>query len=142
MRTLLSLVGPALILVACGAPSPVPPTLQPTATPVVPTAVPTQRVSADVRVSATAPGQQSAAAPEVDILDDLYLPAQITVRAGQSITFRNYGAKVHDVVSRSNDWPSPLIQPGDRTRIAFSRPGRFEYTCSFHSSMGGVVIVE
>jgi plastocyanin len=104
--------------------------------------MPTQRVSGDVRVSPAAPVQQEAAAPDVDIVDDLYLPSQITIRAGQTVTFRNYGAKVHDVVSRSNEWPVPFVQPGDRTRIAFLRPGRYEYTCSFHSSMGGVVIVE
>jgi plastocyanin len=142
MPKLLSLVCAMLALVACSAP-PASPTPQPSPTQVVPTSVPTVRAAGDVRASATASAQAAGTAgPEVDILDDLYLPAQITIRAGETITFRNYGGKVHDVVSRNNDWPSPFIQPGDRTRIAFPTPGRFEYTCSIHATMGGVVIVE
>jgi plastocyanin len=122
-----------------------PPTAAPTAVPTrAPTVAPTQAVArGDVRATAvpvaTAPTSTN---PEVDIVDDLYSPPEITIRAGQTVTWRNYGAKVHDVVSRTNNWAPPFIQPGDRARITFNTPGRFEYTCSIHASMGGTVIVE
>jgi hypothetical protein len=47
-----------------------------------------------------------------------------------------------NAVSLADAWAPSLLQPGGRFRVTFDRPGRFEYTCSIHSSMTGWVIVE
>jgi plastocyanin len=77
----------------------------------------------------------------VDILDDLYSPSEVSIRRGETVTWRNFGAKVHDALSIDDAWSPALLQPGGRARVTFDRVGRFEYTCSVHSSMTGWVIV-
>jgi plastocyanin len=75
-------------------------------------------------------------------MDDIYSPSEVRIRLGETLTWRNYGAKEHDAVSRTGAWTASLIQPGDRARATFQTRGRFEYTCSVHPSMVGWVVVE
>jgi plastocyanin len=81
-------------------------------------------------------------ANEVHILDDVYWPSEIAIRVGETVTWRNYGGKVHDARSLSGAWAPSLLQPGSRARVTFPDAGRFEYTCTYHSSMTGWVIVQ
>jgi plastocyanin len=114
------------------------PTASSTMTPVPANRVPTQAAAARATPNAT----PAVASSEVGILDDLYSPQVVTISVGEVVTWRNYGGKVHDAVSLTGEWSPSLLQPGSAARVTFNKPGKFEYTCSAHSSMTGWIVVQ
>lgn len=96
--------------------------------------------------AATAPvapaAQQPAAADvSVSIANFSFVPASITVSAGQSVTFTNNDSARHTTTSSA--WDSGDIQPGGTfTLTAPSQPGTFQYLCSIHPFMTGTLVVQ
>jgi plastocyanin len=85
----------------------------------------------------------SAAAPAVVAAMARYLfaPKEIEVRAGSTVEWVNADAVVHTVAADDGTWDSRAVQPGERWRATFTRPGRYPYHCGPHPFMKGVVVV-
>ena len=68
-------------------------------------------------------------------------PAEVTIRAGQSVEWRNTSIETHTVTGQGFD--SGDIKQGQVWNHTFATPGRYEYVCKPHKGMGmhGVVIV-
>lgn len=88
-----------------------------------------------------------------------FVPNQLTVRAGQTVTWRNVGNLVHTSTSdqraaqRAEDaklpagaepWDSGLIRRGESWSHIFDVPGEYSYFCMPHEAAGmvGTLIVE
>jgi plastocyanin len=82
----------------------------------------------------------------VDIVDNSFAPARITVDAGTTITWSSSGQNPHTVTADDGSFDSGTLQNGDSFSSTFGTPGSFAYYCELHggpggTGMSGVVIV-
>jgi plastocyanin len=68
-------------------------------------------------------------------------PARITVDAGTTVVWRNNDQVEHTVTASDRSWDSGIIRPGASWERTFTRPGNFDFYCTPHPFMKGVVIV-
>jgi plastocyanin len=95
-------------------------------------------VMAIVVAGAVTPGV-AAAAPirkpvthTVSIDGARFSPADLTVRAGDTIVWVNNDILAHTATSRNGAFDSKVIEPGRRWKFVVKQKGTFAYTCSFH----------
>ena len=72
-----------------------------------------------------------------------FVPAEITVHVGDTVTWTNDDNFTHDVhVLGAANWRSQPVRPGESVSYTFSQPGEYSYQCDFHpQNMQGKVIV-
>ena len=77
-----------------------------------------------------------------------FLPSDITIQLGETVTWSNDSSTLHTVTSgNSEDGPneifdSQLIMAGETFSHTFSDVGEFQYFCSIHPWMSGTVTVQ
>jgi plastocyanin len=71
-----------------------------------------------------------------------YTPARIEVAAGTTVEWTNGDALAHTVTAANRGFDSGLIQPGQTWRHTFATPGTYDFNCTPHPFMKGVVIVK
>lgn len=73
----------------------------------------------------------------------LFSPAQITVKAGTTVTWTNHDNFTHSVrIPAQNGKVVGVMRPGQSITFTFSSPGTYQYDCSFHpQNMKGTVVV-
>ena len=96
-----------------------------------------------------------------------FLPSELTIEEGQTVTWTNLGSVPH-VMIFGGSIPAPEAADTPPTRpsgsaitsglfttgpigaapwprsafsVRFTRPGTYEYTCTFHPGMAGTVVV-
>ncbi len=89
---------------------------------------------------------QVAAAPpgslEIRIVSDDaggFVPAELTIDQGQSVSFVNAHDDEHTATGSGFD--TGIIQPGTVATITLDTPGRFAYACQIHPEMTGSIAV-
>jgi plastocyanin len=80
--------------------------------------------------------------PEVDIDQFTFAPQRITVKAGTTVTWANEDDVPHTIASSSKLFKSRALDTGDKFSFTFMTPGTYEYFCSLHPHMTGVVVVQ
>ena len=88
-----------------------------------------------------AAGSTAATDVNVSIVYRAYQPSQLTVLAGQTVTWRNSGLGPHTVTSDAGQFDSGTLQAGGAFSYAFTTPGRYLYSCLVHPTMHGAVAV-
>lgn len=78
---------------------------------------------------------------QVEMGDDMFKPAVLTITAGTEVTWINKGEKAHTVVSADKLFDSGLVQAGGQFSYRFTTPGTYSIRCSPHPKMIGRVIV-
>ena len=80
----------------------------------------------------------------VPISNFAFLPAEVHIRAGQTVTWLNCedDGTAHTTHSDDEVWSSPLLSPGTSFSHTFDQPGTFDYHCDPHPFMTGRVVVE
>jgi len=79
----------------------------------------------------------------VQIQNSDFVPATVTIKVGNSVSWENYDGSPHSVTSDiGNELDSNLIQKGQTYEHTFAVPGTYAYHCSIHPSMKGTVIVQ
>jgi plastocyanin len=103
---------------------------------------------ADVTTESEAPAPGDGPAVSVAEVGNTYVfePSQVTVKAGDTVTFTNNGDIKHTVTATANqtvDFKSPTMLPGGVFRTAFPDAGTYSYFCSIHGKekMRGQVVV-
>ncbi len=76
----------------------------------------------------------------VIIEDYRFEPAEITINVGETVTWINKGSSQHTVTGASFD--SGSLSTGAEYQWQFTEAGIFDYSCTFHTSMTGKVIVK
>ena len=96
--------------------------------------------------SAAAPPNAPATAPTVQVSIDnfSFTPAELTIRAGDTVMWVNHDDVPHTVVSRKPDKTlrSDALDTDETYKHTFAAVGTYEYFCSVHPHMTGKVIVQ
>ncbi len=81
---------------------------------------------------------------EVQIANYQFSPAEIRIKAGDSVRWLNREKRTsHSVVfPQEGGRESERLFPDESWTREFARPGRFPYQCGPHPEMQGVILVE
>lgn len=86
-------------------------------------------------------GQVQAKTYSVAIKNNAFDPKEITIAAGDTVTWTNDDAMLHDV-DIDDLAKSPDMHQGETFTQTFDRPGTYNYDCDIHPFMKGKVIVK
>ncbi len=97
-------------------------------------------------LTAAAPsGADTAKAPSsgavVHIRDDAFIPASITVKAGDKVTFVNDDDDAHTATADDASWDSEGLNQGQKWTHAFMKAGKVAYHCTVHPMMHATIVV-
>ena len=99
-------------------------------------------------VAMLAPASAQAATTMVDIKNNMFSPQEITIKAGDTITWTNQDPATHNVDFDDDDdyddydIESPMLKKGETFSHTFNTPGTYSYDCDVHPFMKGKVIVQ
>ncbi len=81
---------------------------------------------------------------EVMVEDNEFVPASLTITAGDTVRFLNFQnfGNDHDVVSEDGLWTPPAPAEAFSFAHKFTEPGTFNYYCSIHRDQGMVGVIE
>jgi len=85
-----------------------------------------------------------AASPQtttVHIKNFQYVPQNVTIRAGERITFINDDDEAHTVSATDKTFDSGGLDTNQNWQHVFKTPGKFNYFCEMHPYMKGTVTV-
>jgi plastocyanin len=88
----------------------------------------------------TTPNQ--AASTNVSIDNFSFTPMDLTIRAGQQVTWTNKDDVPHTIVSVDHLFKSKALDTDESFSFTFKDPGTYEYFCSVHPRMTAKVIVK
>jgi plastocyanin len=100
------------------------------------------RSTAALLVAAVTASAVQAANFEVKIDNFTFNAQQITVKAGDTVTWVNHDDIPHTVTSKTMAFRSKAMDTDDKFSFTFATPGKFEYFCSLHPHMTGTIVVE
>ena len=69
-----------------------------------------------------------------------FSPADLTVKAGDTIVWVNKDLLAHTTTAKNGAFDSKVIQPGNSWRFVAKTAGTFPYTCSFHPMTGTLTV--
>jgi plastocyanin len=79
---------------------------------------------------------------------EFYAPTEVTVKAGETITWKNDDTAIHTATSGENSTPdgkfdTSLVSPGQGSKPTAmpNEPGQYPYFCTLHPWMTGTVTV-
>ena len=78
----------------------------------------------------------------VEIGEQYFLPEQLFVTVGTTVTWTNRGQQIHSTVARAGDFNSGPLEFGRSYAFTFTKAGRYTYFCQQHTDMIGEVNVQ
>jgi plastocyanin len=95
-----------------------------------------------VSAAAAATAKPQAHVHVVTIDSFAFKPPVVTVKAGDTIEWRNADPVPHTATSKEGGFDSGSIAAGATWRYVAKKKGRFAYDCTFHPIMKGEIVVE
>jgi plastocyanin len=94
-------------------------------------------------------GASAGGGASVEMKDIQFDPSDLTVKAGETITFTNDESVQHDVHKESgpggdfSSGPDGGMQQGDTFKLKLDKPGTYKYVCHVHApGMAGTITVK
>ena len=78
---------------------------------------------------------------KVTMTDGKYDPAEVTIKAGEAVTWKNGGQHAHTVTADDGSFDSGPVNPGLEWSYPFKKAGTFAYKCTQDPGMKGTVKV-
>lgn len=105
-------------------------------------AAPATGGTAETTPDAAAPAAE--AAPGAVVMKGIrFMPGDITVSVGDTVTWTNEDPVDHDVVDEAGGkFKSELFSEGETFEYTAEEAGAIEYVCTVHPGMGGTITVE
>ena len=100
--------------------------------------------AADLRTKDPAPAAENGGARAVSVSMDgtTFVPGDVTVTVGETVTWTNKDPFPHNVSSRTAGFSSQDLEPGAVWRFRAEKEGRFPYVCTLHPGMKGTLVVD
>jgi plastocyanin len=98
--------------------------------------------------AATGGGGGGGGGAQVSMKDIQFHPADVTIKAGETVTWTNDEAVAHDVDGSGpggnfSSGPTGGMNEGDTFKFTFDKPGKYDYVCRVHApGMAGTVTVK
>lgn len=92
-------------------------------------------------VAAARPVDAPARHGDVEIKDDFFDPASLTVQPGKTVVWAHEGANPHTVSADDGSFQSGTMFNGQTFQHTFTSVGTFSYFCQVHGGMAGVIEV-
>jgi plastocyanin len=86
------------------------------------------------------PAPQTATAT-VHIKNFAYVPPNLTIHAGERVTFVNDDDEAHTVTAVDKSFDSAGMDTNDKWQHVFAKAGTYRYFCQMHPYMKGTVTV-
>jgi len=77
----------------------------------------------------------------VEIRDYDYLPRDLTIDAGATVTWTNYDDAPHTATERGDGWNSGRLDKTEIAALPFLAAGQYEYFCVYHPYMRATLTV-
>ncbi|MCE8544571.1 cupredoxin family copper-binding protein [Ruegeria pomeroyi] len=77
----------------------------------------------------------------VDIRAFAFEPAEVTIRAGETVRWINHDFAPHTATDDEVNWDTEELEKGGQATIRFDTPGTYPYFCAYHPHMRGSVVV-
>lgn len=77
----------------------------------------------------------------VEVIDSDFVPKDLTVNAGATVTWEFTGDLPHDVTEDRGAFASPTLSEGDEWSRTMDEPGTYYYYCTLHHGMQGTLTV-
>jgi plastocyanin len=92
----------------------------------------------------TIPASTTVATTAVNMQPCAFVPTNVRVQPGSSVTFTNGSAETHLLTGANQAWGDreKEIAPGASLTVRFDTPGVYAFSCALHRGMSGAVIVE
>ncbi|GAB4517674.1 MAG: hypothetical protein Kow00133_02180 [Amphiplicatus sp.] len=68
-----------------------------------------------------------------------FIPAEIDVAAGDTVTWVNADVMPHTATAADGSWDSGTMEAGDEWSLVIETAGALDYVCAFHPTMTGVI---
>lgn len=78
----------------------------------------------------------------VDTKNFSYVPADLTVVAGSTVTFKNSDATAHTITADDGSFDSKNMAEGASWSHVFEKAGTYTYYCAYHRYMHGKIVVK
>lgn len=78
----------------------------------------------------------------VTIANSAFDPANLTVKVGAKVTWKNDDSVSHQVSSTDGKFIGPVMKPGSSWSTKMPQAGTFQYFCSIHTNMRGAIVVK
>ena len=88
-------------------------------------------------VQAAEPG-----ATRIEVKNFMFMPATLTVKAGDQVTWVNKDEEPHTVTSDTGMFRSGAMDTDGSFSFKFDQPGTYHFTCSIHPRMVGTIVVK
>lgn len=82
------------------------------------------------------------AATVLNISDDFYDNASVTIKVGTAARWFNNGKNKHTATASDLSWGTGTIQPGGNFARYFNEPGTYSFFDSYHPTMVATLVVE
>ena len=106
-----------------------------------PEANPDPTMGGEATEDASGGGSTAEGTREVVMRDFKFEPSELTVKVGQSVTWRNEDSDKHDAFSEEAGLDTADIGKGDTATFQPDEAGTIEYICSLHPQMKGTLDV-
>jgi plastocyanin len=71
-----------------------------------------------------------------------YSPMMLSIKAGDTVTWKNLDGEPHTVVSTDGLFRSKALDENDSFAFKFDKPGTYKYVCSIHPKMMATITVQ
>jgi plastocyanin len=87
--------------------------------------------------------ENASPANAVSIDNFTFTPANLTVKAGTTVTWTNRDDIPHGIAASNNEFKkSKALDTDDNFSFTFTTPGTYKYFCYIHPHMVGTIVVE
>jgi plastocyanin len=79
---------------------------------------------------------------QIQIAGFAFQPGNLTIQAGDTVTWTNADDSPHTVTAENGAFDSRNLDQGAAFSFTFAEPGTYTYRCEYHSEMQATIVVE